>query len=314
MNWRETREVSHPGAIRLMAAITRRVPRNVARCLIPPIAAYYLVAAPVARRASLAYLTTVLGRPARWIDAWRHIRHFATVTLDRAYFLRGRFEQFQFDVVGHEHTDALRRLRTGAFLFGAHMGSFESLRAYARLHETPRIHMVMYEENARKLNAVLEAINPELAQDVIPLGRPDSMLRAHDALEHGAFACILADRLLSRSRASDIAWLPFLGRPAPFPLGPFRMAALLRRPVVLILGLYLGDNRYRLVFEPIFDFSSCGRGAERTAAVHEAVRRYVARIEHHCREHPLNWFNFFDFWNGPDDPGQTEHAAGTAAR
>ena len=24
--------------------------------------------------------------------------------------------------------------------------------------------------------------------------------------------------------------------------------------------------------------------------------RYAARLEEHCRAHPDNWFNFFDFW------------------
>lgn len=31
----------------------------------------------------------------------------------------------------------------------------------------------------------------------------------------------------------------------------------------------------------------------------EWVQRYAARIEHHARSAPLNWFNFFDFWAKP---------------
>jgi predicted LPLAT superfamily acyltransferase len=26
------------------------------------------------------------------------------------------------------------------------------------------------------------------------------------------------------------------------------------------------------------------------------MRRYSARLEHHMRRAPFNWFNFYDFW------------------
>ena len=60
-------------------------------------------------------------------------------------------------------------------------------------------------------------------------------------------------------------------------------------------GLYLGGNRYHIVFEQIADFSAVGPGA-RTISVSAAVRQYAAIIERHCRSFPYNWFNFLDFW------------------
>ena len=94
--------------------------------------------------------------------------------------------------------------------------------------------------------------------------------------------------------------MPFLGDEAPFPLGAFRLAALLRRRVLLMQGIYLGGNRYRVRFAPIADFSSIAAGG-RDAAVQDAVRRYAAELEQACRAHPYNWFNFFDFWKADDD-------------
>ena len=88
----------------------------------------------------------------------------------------------------------------------------------------------------------------------------------------------------------------FLGAAARFPLGPMRVAALLGRPVILMLGLYLGANRYRVVFEEVADFSGIGR-QEREAAVRAAVLRYVRRLEEYCRAYPYNWFNFYRFWS-----------------
>jgi predicted LPLAT superfamily acyltransferase len=63
-------------------------------------------------------------------------------------------------------------------------------------------------------------------------------------------------------------------------------------------GLYLGGNRYHIVFEPIADFSTIGPSAE-AISVRAAVREYVAVVERHCRLFPYNWFNFLDFWQVP---------------
>jgi predicted LPLAT superfamily acyltransferase len=90
----------------------------------------------------------------------------------------------------------------------------------------------------------------------------------------------------------------FLGARAAFPLGPMRAAALLRRRVLFMLGLYRGGRRYHIVFEPLADFSGTGSG-ERAAAVAAAVARYAQLLEQHCRRDPYNWFNFFDFWAQP---------------
>jgi predicted LPLAT superfamily acyltransferase len=141
----------------------------------------------------------------------------------------------------------------------------------------------MYEDNARKTGAVLNAINPSLGVEIISLGRPGAMLAVRDRLEAGHLVGVLADRGLSDDRRTR---LDFLGAPAWFPEGPFRMAALLGAPVVFMLGLYRGGARYDIVFEAIENHGD-------PAAM---LRHYVARLEHHCRQAPYNWFNFYDFW------------------
>jgi predicted LPLAT superfamily acyltransferase len=79
-----------------------------------------------------------------------------------------------------------------------------------------------------------------------------------------------------------------------------RAAAILKRPVLFMLGLYCGERRYCIVFAPLADFSNVA-GAERAAAIETAVRRYAQLLEQYCRSHPYNWFNFFDFWSTVGD-------------
>jgi predicted LPLAT superfamily acyltransferase len=111
-------------------------------------------------------------------------------------------------------------------------------------------------------------------------------------LDEGAFVGMLGDRTPG-GEATQV--VEFLGAPAKFPIGPMRLAALLGGETVLMLGLYLGRNRYRVVFEPLADFSGVSREG-RDDAIRAAVVRYARRLEAHCRQHPYNWFNFFDFW------------------
>jgi predicted LPLAT superfamily acyltransferase len=290
--WTRRPERSNLAILRLMVWISLRLGRPIGRLVLHGIASYFLAFAPRARRASAAYLARVFGRPPTLAERYRHILAFASTIHDRVYLLNERFDLYDIQIVGKEVIDAAMAGGQGVLLMGAHLGSFEVMRALGRQRTGRGISMLMYEENARKINATLSAINPAAVQDIIPLGRVDSMLAAREKLEGGHLVGMLADRGLGSDPTREY---DFLGAPAPFPLGPFRVAVMLRRPVLFMTGLYLGGNRYRIHFEPLADFSSVERG-QRDAAIAEAQRAYVARLEHHCRAAPYNWFNFFDFW------------------
>jgi predicted LPLAT superfamily acyltransferase len=95
--------------------------------------------------------------------------------------------------------------------------------------------------------------------------------------------------------------MPFLGRPARFSDGPMRLALLLRRRVVFMVGLYHGGRRYEVRFKPLADFrAGVADASEREPRIRLALAAYVAELEALVRESPCNWFNFFDFW-GEDE-------------
>ncbi|MGZ5260552.1 MAG: LpxL/LpxP family acyltransferase, partial [Burkholderiales bacterium] len=120
----------------------------------------------------------------------------------------------------------------------------------------------------------------------------DSMLKVQNALSRGELVGMLADRTIAGEGTMACT---FLGKPARIPLGPFRIAAMLKRPVVLMFGLYSGAGRYDIYFEPLVDMQHVER-AQRNAVLDDAIRAYVARLEHYCRLAPYNWFNFYDYW------------------
>jgi predicted LPLAT superfamily acyltransferase len=296
--WLEQRERGSVLGMRLVAAASGLLGRALTRVALAPVCLYFLLFSVQARVASRRYLTRALGRPARLSDLFRHYFTFATVALDRLYLLRERYDLFETRLHGEEAVQQALDDGRGCLLLGAHLGSFEILRA---LGTAKRLHlaMLMYEDNARKVGGVVRAINPALAKDVIALGRFDSMLKVHERLQDSHWVGILGDRALDDTGRLRV---PFLGEPAAFPTAPFRIALMLKRPVVFMTGIYRGGRRYDLYFETLFEPDGIAR-SQRDAAIEAAVQRYVARLEWHCRDAPYNWFNFYDFWGYPPSPG-----------
>lgn len=266
--------------------------RRAGRVVLYVIAAYFFLFAPHARRASLQYLRRALGREPTASDRFRQVMAFATTIHDRVYLLNDRFDLFDIAVSGEELMWQRVRAGGGAFLVGAHLGSHEVTRAIGRRQPDLKVAMVAYEANARKINMMLAAINPALQAGTVVLGSAETMLKVRALLDEGVFVGMLGDRTPG---GEPTAMVPFLGATARFPLGPMRLAALLKRPAILMLGAYCGGNRYRVVFEQLADFSAVGR-EQRDQAIRAAVAQYAARLEKYCREYPYNWFNFFDFW------------------
>ncbi len=301
-DWVRAPERSNAFALRAVCAIAVACGRPATRLLLHPITAYFLLFGGAARRNALRYLGRALGRRAGWRDAYRLFHTFAATLLDRVYLLRDRLDLYELRFEGREAVDAMVAEGRGAFLVGAHFGSFEALRAVGRQVAGLRVAMVMYPDNARLIADALAAIAPDARPDIIALGRAGSMLAIRDWLDGGGLAGMLGDRALpgASARAGSVT-LPFLGREAGFGDGPFRLAALLRRRVLFMAGIHEGGARYRVVFEPLADFGErVADAAERERRIRAAVAAYAARLEALAREHPHNWFNFHDFW-GEDD-------------
>ena len=293
--WATRRERGSMTMLRTMTFISLRLGRPAARVVLYGIAAYFFAFAPTARRHMNDYLRRVFQRRPSPLDRYRLLLSFASTIHDRVFLLRDRNDLFDIELEGEELVEALVSRGEGAFLMGAHMGSFEVTRTIGRRQPGLSVAMAMYEENAHKINAMLAAINPGLTADIIPLGTMDSMLRIRSRLKQGSFVGVLGDRTFGTEASIEV---DFLGAPARFPTGAMRVAALLQRPVIFMLGLYRGGNHYHVVFEELADFSATPNG-DRDAAVRDAIQRYARLLEKHCREDPYNWFNFFDFWRQP---------------
>lgn len=302
--WTDARERSNRFALWLIAWIAVHLGRRVARLVLHPVSLYFVLFSPTARRHSKRYLGRVLGRKPSIVDGYRHVHAFASCALDRIWFVQNRMDVFDLNIQGAKLVDDTLAEGRGAFLLGAHLGSFEALHAVGASHPGLRVAMVMYPENARMVHRVLAAVAPGFDLGIIPIGQRGSTLQIRDWLDAGGLVGLLGDRFLPADvlRATP-TMVPFLGTPAPFVDGPLRLAMLLKRRVIFMVGLYRGGRRYDVSFETLVDFSAPPDDpAERERLVHEALVRYVQRLEALARSAPYNWFNFHDFWHEDTAP------------
>lgn len=284
------------GSLRVMIVAARLallLGQRTARLFLLPACLYFMIAAPKARTASRDYLRRVLERNVTWQDVCRHFLFFGTCLLDRLYFLAGRYELPDLTITNEETIIDATRDGKGCLLLSAHFGSFEALLALSRIKHSRAPSLLMYQENARKVQALFKAINPDLELDIIDLGRPNALILAAERIRSGHCVGLLADRDLN---GRDLLAMPFLGDNALFPRGPYRLAMALRCPVVMVVGLHQGMGRYEIVFQPLSSALSA-RPSNPELWVEETMRCYTRNLEQLCRAAPLNWFNYFDFWS-----------------
>jgi len=295
--WLERPEGGSTWALRLFAAIALGLGRTVSRLVLLPVTAYFMLRRGPERRASRDYLARVLGRRATWLEVARHFHTFAGVTLDRVYFLTGSLDRFDTRLVGIQELHRAMDLGRGVLLVGAHVGSFDALRAMSTLRPDVTVRVVLDAAHSPALSAILKQLNPRIAAGIInPRQDGTSVaLEIGAALNEGALVTMLGDR---GRPGNPTARIDFLGAPADLPTAPWQIAAALKVPVVMCAGLYRGGNRYDLHFETITEQLYVDR-RQRQHQLRVVIQDFADRLAALLRTAPYNWFNFYDFWQEP---------------
>lgn len=310
-HWAHQQEVKGLWGMRLMVLVWRFLGRKVFSLMLYPVVGVYWLTASAARKASQSWISRVRAQltarqmavPSN-LASYQHFLRFGDAMLDKIASWRGELH-FGRDVVfapGAEEALNVSDPR-GKLLLASHLGDVEACRALAQLQGSKTINALVFSENAQRFRQIMEEMAPQAGLNLLPVNDigPDTAILLKEKLERGEWIAIVGDRIaVNTQRGGEwrVCWSRFMGQAAPFPQGPFILASILRCPVDLIFALRQ-QNKLRIHCEPFADPLLLPR-ASRQHALQNAIDRYAERLEHYALQSPLDWFNFFDFWQLPD--------------
>ena len=307
-HWSRTPERGSLLGMQIMLASYRLLGRRGFSLLLYPVIGYFWLTGRAQRQASQAYLARLesfadasgVALPAEPRSSFRHFLRFGEAALDKLAGWRGDITEQQVELVGAEHYQAAINSGQGVLLLGSHLDDLELCRALGSRKQGLRINALVFTRHAARFNALLKQINPDSHLNLIQVQElgADTAILLKEKLERGEWVVIVGDRT-SVTREKRVIWADFLGEPAPFPLGPFVLSSVLGCPVYLMFGLK-EQGRFRVHFEPFADGQPLPRQG-RQQILASRVQAYADRLQHHCLQAPLDWFNFFDFWQLTDE-------------
>lgn len=267
------------------------------------IAAYFFLTGRSARQASKAYLARLSGqsgplpdlpRPPRFRDSYRHVRAFAHSYVDR--FLAW-VDASGLEIAFPEEAAFQAQLASGrgALFLSAHLGNLDMLRGLGAARGLKRLNAVIYSDHVVRFQSLLKEINPDYELDLIHVrdAGPATAMLLEERVSKGECLFIVGDRPPA-SESGRTLKVPFLGKEAPFPIGPLFLAHLIECPVYLFFCVKEG-GRYLVRMERFADRIALPRTG-REEALRGWLARYAQAVEAQCRATPLQWFNFYDFW------------------
>ncbi len=159
--------------------------------------------------------------------------------------------------------------------------------------------VLVHTKNAESFNRLLTQLDPASQLDLMQVTEmtPATAMVLNEKISQGHFVVISADRI-PVSNQPRIASALFLGAPAPFPVGAYILASLFRCPVYLMFSMRTG-NAAEVHLERFRDSIRLQRG-NRDAQLAQLAQDYAQRLESFCLREPLQWFNFYAFWQLPD--------------
>ncbi|HEF0063056.1 TPA: glycosyltransferase [Citrobacter pasteurii] len=310
-HWAQQQEVKGLWGMRLMLLVWRLLGRKAFSLLLYPVVGVYWLTASTARKASQSWIRRVRAQliarrmpvPSN-LTSYQHFLRFGSAMLDKIASWRGELHVGR-DVVfapGAEETLNVSDPR-GKLLLASHLGDVEACRALAQLQGSKTINALVFSDNAQRFKQIMEEMAPQAGLNLLPVNDigPDTAILLKEKLDRGEWIAIVGDRIaVTTQRGGEwrVCWSRFMGQVAPFPQGPFILASILRCPVDLIFALRQ-QEKLRIHCEPFADPLLLPR-ATRQQVLQNTVDRYAERLEHYALQSPLDWFNFFDFWQLPD--------------
>jgi predicted LPLAT superfamily acyltransferase len=226
------------------------------------------------------------------IAVYRNYYSFGQVLLDRIAVMAGYTAEFSFVFEGEEYL-AEMAASTGGILISAHAGNFEMAGFMLERLKT-KVNIVMYDDEYEKIKEFLSSVTRRNF-NIIPVRKDDNshIFAINNALGAKEIVCIHGDRFVEGSKTLETE---FLGEKALFPAGPFYLPVQFSVPVSFVFAMKENRSSYHFYATPGRYYGLDGGRHDRDGKILSIAKDYTFELEKTVRNYPLQWFNYYDFW------------------
>ena len=228
-------------------------------------------------------------------SVFSHFEAFGGAICDKFRVWKGKIKDSELEIIDLGRIKSeLIGAKKGQILLTAHLGNVEICKALGARVDGFRMVILVYDKNSREFNELLKRISQnDGSVRMMQVNELDvaAMLELKNIVESGEHIGIMGDR--TPIGGDKAARVKFLGKEASFNYGPYLIAGILG---VKISPLWCQkiDGKFRIELVPLASTVKLGR--DKAAAVREYLQIYVRELENRCKQTPVQWFNFFDFW------------------
>ena len=220
------------------------------------------------------------------LKTYRNFYLFGQVVVDRFAVYAGK--TFEISVEGMEHFNALEQRPEGFVQLSAHVGNYE-MAGYTLTADKPLNALVFGGEKESVManrNRMFDSHHIRMISV-----RPDMghLFEINNALANGETVSMPADRLFGSKKSIR---LPFLGKEADFPAGPFSIATMRGVDVIAVNVVKKSTTAYQIYVTPLhYD-----RTLPRREQTRQLAQAYVSELERIVTLYPEQWYNYYEFW------------------
>ncbi len=256
---------------------------------------YYALFSLNARKKTRYYLSHRFGSRTRFEkfkDTYLMILGFGKVLVDRAIVGILGPEKMNVRFQDREKLLELLDKNQGLILMFSHSGCWQVAMSSMGLINVP-VNMLLHHEEGDVDRHYFEHTGQPAPYKVIdPRGYLGGVLEMINVLQEGEILCVMGDRVMGSD--SNSVSVDFLGESALFPYSAFKLASATGVPVVVLFSYKTGPAAYEMeVADIIYAPENIGRKGENYRPY---VTRFVQVLEKFTRDHPYQFFNFYDMW------------------
>ncbi len=299
-HWANQHERGHALFLKLTAIMVRYLPVAVMRMCTAMVCAYFYATSAAQRRHIHQYQTRLKRqfphcRLPETFPVYRQFATFGDAITDRFAVWQRKisYADLILDDRDNLYADIRDHTARGQIFICSHLGNVEICRALVSHHIGFKMNVLVHSQHAQAFNQALKNAG---ASDInlIQVSQLDAakMLELANRLDAGEWLAIAADRIPIRGEKTVA--VQFLGDTAHLPQGAWLMAHLLKAKTNTLFVLKK-HGKYHLILRRFADAPQWKRH-ERDQQLAQFAQRYADELAHHAADVPLQWFNFYDFW------------------